>query len=300
MFLAELAPPADAPQNPMQTPKKKDLQLGIEVEKLRLKANLKEKLLGRALHDSEILSEKLARKQEELREINSQLGRAKELLKQSFQRFVSPHIVEGILQNCEPVNLRGERKTVTILVSDIRGFTALSEQFEPEELVSFLNTYLSEMIEVIFDNEGTLDKFMGDAILALFGAPLSLGDDALRAVRTAMAMQDKLRELNEIWKAEGKPNLEIGIGISTGEVVVGNIGSEKRMDYTVIGQDVNYATRIETLTKELSCNILVAESTYEKVKDFVLAENFGPIPIRGSNVRMNVYGIRGLKQTAAR
>jgi adenylate cyclase len=284
----------------MQTPEKKDLQLGIEVERLRLKANLKEKLLGRALHDSEILSEKLARKQEELREINSQLGRAKELLKQSFQRFVSHHIVEEILQTCEPVNLRGERKTVTILVSDIRGFTALSEQFEPEELVSFLNTYLSEMIEVIFDNEGTLDKFMGDAILALFGAPLSLGDDALRAVRTAIAMQDKLRELNRTWKTEGKPKLKIGIGISTGEVVVGNIGSEKRMEYTVIGQDVNYATRIETLTKELSCDILVAESTYEKVKDFVLAEKFGPIPIRGSNVRMNVYGIRGLKQTVAR
>lgn len=279
----------------MDASERKILELTSQIEKLRLKTNVKEKLLGRTLRESEVISQKLALKQEELRKLNAQLEKAKNLLKQSFQRYVSAQIVEEILQSSEPVNLKGQRKTVSILLSDIRGFTALSERLDPEDLVWLLNSYLSEMIDIIFEHEGTLDKFMGDAVLALFGAPVGHDDDALRAVRTAVAMQEKLREMNDIWSTNGKPNIEIGIGISTGEVVVGNIGSEKRMEYTVIGQDVNYAQRIEALTKELPADILVSESTYERIKDFVLAEKYEPLTIKGKKEPIVVYSIFGLK-----
>ncbi len=279
----------------MDVSERKILELTSQVEKLRLKANVKEKLLGRTIRESEVISQKLALKQEELRKLNVQLEKAKNLLKQSFQRYVSAQIVEEILQSSEPVNLKGQRKTVSILLSDIRGFTALSERLEPEELVRFLNSYLSEMIDIIFKHEGTLDKFMGDAILALFGAPVAHDDDALRAVRTAVAMQEKLRELNGTWRINGWPNIEIGIGVSTGEVVVGNIGSEKRMEYTVIGQDVNYAQRIEALTKELPADILISESTYEGTKDFVQAEKYEPLAVKGKREPIVVYGVFGVR-----
>lgn len=269
-------------------------QLTSRIEKLQLKANVKEKLLGRALRETHVIAEKLAQKQEELRAVNAQLEKAKDLLKQSFQRYVSAQIVEEILEAAEPVNLKGERKTVTILLSDIRGFTTLAEQLQPEALVQFLNSYFSAMIDIIFEYEGTLDKFMGDAILALFGAPVSHGDDALRAVKTAIAMQRKLRELNETWGMDGKPNIKIGIGISTGEVVVGNIGSEKRMEYTVIGQDVNYAQRIEALTKELPADILISESTYYRIKSRVTATEYEPIVIKGKREPIKVYGVLDL------
>jgi adenylate cyclase len=274
---------------------KDNLESNAEIERLRLKSNLKEKLLGRALQESESLIAKLARKQEELRELNSRLENAKDLLKQSFQRYVSAEVVEEILQSSLPVDLLGERKTVTVMFSDIRGFTSLSEQFDPEELVSFLNSYLSEMIEIIFQNEGTLDKFMGDAILSFFGAPISFGNDALRAVRTAVGMQSRLDELNHAWQMDGRPQIKMGVGISTGEVIVGNIGSEKRIEYTVIGQNVNYAQRIEGLTKEYPYGILIGESTYREVRGSVSAEAFGPLSIDGIRTPMTIYGIKGLK-----
>ena len=241
-------------------------------------------------------AEEAVRKSEaELRVLNAQLEKAKDLLKQSFKRYVSAQVVDKIVHSAELVNLSGERKTVSILLSDIRGFTALSEQLETEALVKFLNTYFAAMIDIIFEHEGTLDKFMGDAILALFGAPMGHEDDALRAVKAALAMQEKLRELNKFWIKNGKPDIKIGIGISTGEVIVGNIGSEKRLEYTVIGQDVNYAQRIEQLTKELQADILISEATYEQVKDDVVAEKFGPIAIRGKKDSITVYAIQGLK-----
>lgn len=239
--------------------------------------------------------EAVRRSEAELRVLNVQLEKAKDLLKQSFQRYVSAHIVDEILESSQPVNLMGEKRNVSILLSDIRGFTSLSEQLEAEELVSYLNSYFSEMIEIILEHEGTLDKFMGDAILALFGAPLGHHDDSLRAVKAALAMQEKLGELNAFWIKNGKPGIKIGIGISTGEVVVGNIGSEKRLEYTVIGQDVNYAQRIEALTKELQVDILISEQTYEETKDHVIVEKFGPLTIRGKKEPITVYGVKGLK-----
>jgi len=239
--------------------------------------------------------EAVRRSEAELRVLNAQLEKAKDLLKQSFQRYVSAHIVDEILESSQTVNLTGEKRTVSILLSDIRGFTSLSEQLEAEELVSYLNSYFSEMIEIILGHEGTLDKFMGDAILALFGAPLGHDDDSLRAVKAALAMQEKLNDLNEFWIKNGKPKIKVGIGISTGEVVVGNIGSEKRLEYTVIGQDVNYAQRIEDLTKELQVDILISEQTYEETKEHIVVEKFGPLTIRGKKDPITVYAVKGLK-----
>lgn len=220
--------------------------------------------------------------------------RRERLLKQSFERYVSTQIVDQIIHSAKPVNLSGERRKVTILMSDIRGFTALSERMPAEHLVQFLNSYFAAMIDIILANEGTLDKFMGDAVLALFGAPIPHPDSALRAVKVAVAMQEKLRELNAQWMDRGQPQIRIGIGISTGEVIVGNIGSARRLEYTAIGQDVNYAQRIESLTKNLSADILVSTTTYEEVKQYVDAEEFGPLTIRGKDEPIYVYGIRRL------
>ncbi|GMV90754.1 MAG: hypothetical protein AMXMBFR82_05320 [Candidatus Hydrogenedentota bacterium] len=218
----------------------------------------------------------------------------KQLLRQSFARYVSAEIVDQILRSSKPVNVSGERRMVTILLSDIRGFTSMSEKMDPEDLVKFLNSYFAAMIDIILANEGTLDKFMGDAVLALFGAPVQHKDDPLRAVKVALAMQAMLRKLNAEWVSRGKPPLQIGIGISTGEVIVGNIGSARRLEYTAIGQHVNYAQRIESLTKDLQSDILVNETTYEQIKDYVDAEKFGPLTIRGRETPICVYSIKGL------
>lgn len=243
--------------------------------------------------------EKVRKSEAELRVLNEQLERAKELLKESFGRYVSSQVVDEVLQSSQPVDLSGQRKTVTILLSDIRGFTSLSQHMKAEDLVAFLNSYFAAMIDIIFANGGTLDKFMGDAVLVLFGAPVSHEDDSLRAVRAALAMQGKLRELNEHWGTVGMPNIRIGIGISTGEVVVGNIGSVRRLEYTAIGQDVNYAQRIEELTKEFPADILVSEATYEEVKGHVIAKKFGPVTIRGKDAPVNIYGLLGLASEAS-
>ncbi|HOD49372.1 MAG TPA: adenylate/guanylate cyclase domain-containing protein [Candidatus Hydrogenedentes bacterium] len=222
----------------------------------------------------------------------------KQLLRQSFARYVSAEIVDQIVRSSQPVNVSGERRTVTILLTDIRGFTSMSETMAPEELVQFLNSYFAAMIDIILENEGTLDKFMGDAVLALFGAPVQHDDDALRAVKVALAMQETLGGLNAQWQERGKPRIRVGIGISTGEVIIGNIGSARRLEYTAIGRDVNYAQRIEALTKELPFDILVNETTYEQVKDYVDAEKFGPLAIRGKEAPVCIYGIRGLSSSS--
>ena len=253
--------------------------------------------LGHQIRERKKAEDKVRQSEAELRKLNRQLERAKDLLKQSFERYVSVQIVDQILQSAQPVNLGGERKTVAILLSDIRGFTALAEQMAPEDLVQFLNAYFSAMVDIVFAHEGALDKFMGDAVLALFGAPVHHDDDSLRAVKAALAMQEKLRELNEEWRTGGKPALRVGIGIATGEVVVGNIGSTKRLEYTAIGQDVNHAQRIEELTKQFPADILVSEATYEEIKDHVVAHKFGPVTIRGTRAGTHVYGVERLRES---
>lgn len=241
------------------------------------------------------LERKIRKQNEKLKELNKNLQRAKELLSVSLQRYVSTHLVERVLKSSAPLSLSGEKKNVTILISDIRNFTSLAENMPPEELVEFLNQYFEAMVEIVLENEGLLDKFMGDAVMALFGAIYTHEDDPLRAIRTAVQMQEMVERLNGRWARTSQPQIKVGIGISTGEVVVGNIGSKKRMDYTVIGQHVNYAQRIEGLTKVFPSPILIGELTYSEVSEKVHATRYGPVQIKGKKDPIIVYGVNGLK-----
>jgi adenylate cyclase len=185
-----------------------------------------------------------------------------------FGRYVSPSVMEELLKNPDLAALGGQRRDVTVLFADIRGFTSYSENKPPEEVVARLNTYLDEMTGIVFHYGGTLDKYLGDGLMAVFGAPLVLDHHAANAVSCALEMQRAADKLNNKWQAEGQPPLQIGIGINSGSVLVGNVGSHERMDYTVIGEDVNLASRLESLNKEYGSDIIISGQT----KD-MLAEN---------------------------
>lgn len=221
--------------------------------------------------------------------------REKKKIRNTFARYVTPQVVEEILENPEAIALGGKRKECTILFSDIRGFTSMSEKMPPEEVVSILNEYFTVMVKIIFEYGGTLDKFIGDAIMAVWGAPVSHPDDAKRAVLCALQMRKELKRLQEKWKNEKKPVFETGIGINTGEVVVGNIGSERRMDYTVIGDNVNLASRLESLNKQYNSHILISEMTYQKVKDVVEVRPIEEVQVKGRTEKVMVYEVIGEK-----
>ncbi|HOO57503.1 MAG TPA: adenylate/guanylate cyclase domain-containing protein [bacterium] len=218
----------------------------------------------------------------------------RETIKETFSRYVTKQVADEILNNPDLVAPGGVRKEVTILFSDIRGFTTFSEKHPPEEVISYLNTYFSSMIDVIFKYEGTLDKFIGDAIMSVFGAPLEHDDDPMRAVLTAIEMQQRLDLLNNEWNARGGESLRIGIGINTGDVIVGNIGDVRRMEYTVIGDTVNLASRIEGLTKNYNCPIIISGSTYDKVKSGIIARELGEVTVKGKTEPATIYELTGL------
>lgn len=199
-----------------------------------------------------------------------------------FSTYVTERVVNELIRNPDTAKLGGERRDVTVLFTDVRGFTALSEKRSPEEVVAILNEYLGAMTEVVFKWEGTLDKFIGDAILAFWGAPLMQENHAELAVKCSLEMVRRLEELQQKWLAEGKPVLDAGIGINSGEVVVGNIGAEgKKMDYTVIGDHVNLGSRVESLTRKYNVHILVTEFTLDKIKDSLSSGKIFRVSVRG-------------------
>ncbi len=206
-------------------------------------------------------------------------------------RYVTRQIAEQVLKDRDKLKLGGNRSTVAVLFSDIRNFTTFSERATAEEVVAMLNEYFSSMIDPIFRYEGTLDKFIGDALMAVFGAPVGREDDAERAVRAALEMRRALKEFNENRKARRLPPLDNGIGITKGEAVSGNIGSEQRMDYTVIGDTVNVAARLEGLTKNYAYKILVNEEVYEDVKDKITCVDLGFAQVKGKEGGVHIYGI---------
>jgi len=217
-------------------------------------------------------------------------------IRKMFSSYVSKRIVDELIRDPSKAKLGGERKEITVLFSDIRGFTSFSEKHEPEEVVSILNEYLGAMTNIVFDHEGTLDKFVGDAVMALWGAPVAQPDHARRAVRCAIAMIEKLEELQKKWAAEGKTALDIGIGINTGDMVVGNMGAEgKKMDYTVIGDNVNLAARVEDLTRQYNNHIIITELTYNKVKDIVNVNELGSVTVKGKQHPVVIYDLVGVK-----
>jgi adenylate cyclase len=188
-------------------------------------------------------------------------GREKARLRHAFARYVSRSLVDRIVNNPEAAQLGGKRKELTVLFSDIRGFSRLAEGLPPERLAEFMNRYLTPMTELVLDSEGTLDKYIGDAVMAWWNAPLDIPDHAARACTTGLAMIEALRPLNAQWRADGLPQVQIGVGINTGPMSVGNMGSEKRLDFTVLGDSVNLGARLEALTKEYGVDILVGEAT---------------------------------------
>ena len=219
----------------------------------------------------------------------------KRKIRSIFSRYVSKPLVDELLKMQE-IKLGGEKKIITILFSDIRGFTTMSENMTPEQVVGILNEYLTEMTDVIFLNSGTLDKFIGDAVMALFGTPFFVKDHAMRAVRTGWEMKHRLAELNKKWESEGKRTLKIGIGINSGEVVAGNMGSLKRMEYTVIGDAVNLASRLESLNKELGTEMLISEATYKMVEPKVSVRKFENVKVKGKQEAMTVYEVTGINE----
>jgi len=222
--------------------------------------------------------------------------REKEMIKRAFTRYVAREVVEEVLKDPEQLGLTGERREVTVLFCDIRGFTSLSERLTPEQVVSLLNEFYTLMIETTFKHDGTLDKFIGDAVMAVFGAPIAHPDHALRAVRTAVAMQSGIAELNERRAGQGKEPILIGIGVNLGEVVAGTVGTEDRMEYTVIGDSVNLAARLESNAKP--GRILISEHTYVRVQDHVKALPLGSLKVKGKEEEVEVYELISLQDHA--
>ena len=209
---------------------------------------------------------------------NSQLierARREAVVLSNFQRYFAPYLAEQIASQEGQVRLGGSKRRVVVLFSDIRGFTALSAELSPDEIALLLTEYFTEMVEIVFRHGGTLDKFMGDALMALWGAPLAREDDADRAVDAAIAMQRGLESLNEEWKSQGRRTLSVGIGINVGEVFAGNIGSEQRLDYTVIGDAVNLAAHL--CAEAGPGDILAAEPLVQVLKG---ARAIEPLPER--------------------
>jgi adenylate cyclase len=217
-------------------------------------------------------------------------------LKETFGRYVTRQVADHLMKG--NMNLGGELVPVTILFSDIRQFTSISERMEPRVLLDFLNEYFSGMVESVMHHEGVVDKFIGDAIMAVFGAPVPEPDDALRAVRAALEMLTRLRKINEDFKARGLPEIKAGIGLHCGQVVAGNIGHVDRMEYTVIGDAVNLASRLEGMTKELECDVVLSEDLYRQVEKDVDAEPLQRIKVKGRDREVMVYRLVGLKPHA--
>jgi adenylate cyclase len=180
-----------------------------------------------------------------------------------------------------------------VLFSDIRGFTRLSEHLTPREVVDRLNEYLQAMTDAVFRHDGAVDKYMGDCIMALFGVPAPCTDHAQRAVAAALDMQAALLEMQAKWRAEGLPLIDVGIGVSTGQMVAGNVGSEQRLDFTVIGDVVNLAQRLESLNKELGTRILISEFTFEQVRNDVRTRGPLTVAIRGRGNGVVAYELLG-------
>lgn len=210
-------------------------------------------------------------------------------VKELFGRYVTTQVSDEVLKG--QVNLGGESKRVTILFSDIRDFTSMSEQMTPTQVVSFLNEYFSEMVEAVFEHGGVLDKFMGDGMMAVFGSLGDVPDHPKRAVMAALRMKALLAKINGERNMAGKPPIQIGIGIHTDEVVVGNIGSRKRLEYTVIGDGVNTSSRVQSLNKEFGTTILITETTHAAVKDLFECRPMPAAQLKGKTKSLQFFEV---------
>lgn len=218
--------------------------------------------------------------------------REREHIKRTLGRVVGPSVTAAVLARTE---LGGEEREVTVLFSDVRGFTSIAEKMAPPEIVGLLNRYFDRMVDAVFKHGGMVDKFMGDGLMAVFGAPDELPDHPLMAVRAALAMREALDELNATFQAEGLASVQIGIGLNTGPAVVGLIGSSQRSEYTVIGDTVNLASRLEGATKQYDADIIVSAATWVRVADHVAGEPLGQVQVKGKEKSIEIHAVRGLR-----
>ncbi len=223
----------------------------------------------------------------------------KRFIRSAFQQYMAPELVGELLKNPQKLSYGGSLQEISVLFSDIRSFTTYSENHTPEQTVNILKEYLTAMVDVIVANKGILDKFVGDEIMALFGTPIPLPDHALNACKVALQMRDKMTELQEAWAAEGKEGFEIGIGINTGQAVVGNLGSEQIFDYTAIGDTINLGARLESINKEYQTakHIIISEFTLEHVQELVEVRYLDEVKVKGKNKAVKIYELLGLKNT---
>ena len=219
--------------------------------------------------------------------------REKREIRQAFQHYLHPTVVDRICRDPQQLKLGGEELCLSILFSDIRGFSSMSEELSPIELVRLLNEYLTAMTDTVFAYGGTVDKYIGDALMAFYGAPVPFDDHEYRACCTALDMLERLNELRNDWQARGLPAIYIGLGINTDEVVVGNMGSQMRFDYTVMGDGVNLASRLEGVTKYYAVSILVSERTHKAVQDRIATREIDCIRVKGKDEVIRVFEVVG-------
>ena len=220
----------------------------------------------------------------------------KRFIKDAFSTYMAPSVVNQLIQSPEKLVLGGEKRVITAFFSDVQGFTGISEKLTPVELVELLNEFLTEMTDIILAHEGTVDKFEGDAIIAMFGAPNPLINQAEVACRSCIEMQKRLAELRVKWKAEGRPELKMRIGLCTGPAVVGNMGSKSRMDYTMMGDTVNTAARLEGVNKAYECFTLVSESTFSKIGNNIVGREIDSINVVGKEEPITIYELIGFPE----
>ena len=228
-------------------------------------------------------------------------GREKRKMKKLFGQYVSKDVYNHLVSDPTLARLGGARREMSVLFSDIRGFTTVSERGQPEEIVRTLNEYFTKMVEIVFAHQGTVDKFVGDMVMALFGAPLADKEHAEHAVLAALDMIDELGRLNAKWHAEGRPTLDIGIGVNTGPMIAGNIGSEQIMSYTVIGDAVNLGSRLESLNKNYGTRIIISEATKEQLTGQYVLKPLGDVVVKGKTKPVAIFQVveRNNPQVAA-
>jgi adenylate cyclase len=217
----------------------------------------------------------------------------REKMKDAFGKFVNKEIADRVLSG--EIRLGGEKKTAAVFFSDIRSFTSISEKLDPEEVVEFLNDYMTRMVKCVNETEGVVDKYIGDAIMAEWGVPISKGNDTERAIDAALMMRNELIDFNKGRGGDKKPIIKIGCGINTGPVLAGQIGSEDRMEYTVIGDAVNLASRIEALNKPFGTDILISQDSYKLVEGIYYVEKMAPISVKGKSEKQQIYAVLGRK-----
>jgi len=222
----------------------------------------------------------------------------KKFIQDSFSRYLAPQVVNELIKNPSRLRLGGERRNMTTLFSDIRGFTTISEKMSPEQLTKFINRYFTVMTQIVFDHGGVIDKYIGDAVMAFWGAPLNDDKHALHGILTALGMMAGLREFNRESERLGEPIIDIGIGVNSGYVTVGNMGSERRFNYTVLGDNVNLASRLEGLNKTYATNVIVSQATIgmlseEDIKKYsIVVRELGEAQVKGKEFATKIYEIK--------